>query len=185
MQTHEKTHADAIENARVQSEEANMDKPFDFSPVRTESGIKIGNIELTTNGIEIDGRKIGMDKPLKDWTLGELKEYCGTAVYQCHKGICPFKNICDRITSENQGDHVVPGDWDLTDKPRFTEQEVNLATVLMEFRKDDAVTIGKQVNGPVWWRAKSGEHGIFPSELFISIQPGHSYTLDEIIGGAE
>ena len=26
-QTHEKTHADAIENARVQSEEANMDKP--------------------------------------------------------------------------------------------------------------------------------------------------------------
>ena len=27
MQTHEKTHADAIENARVQLEEANMDKP--------------------------------------------------------------------------------------------------------------------------------------------------------------
>ena len=70
-------------------------------------------------------------------------------------------------------------------KPRFTEQEVNLATVLMEFRKDDTVTIGKQVNGPVWWRAKSGEHGIFPSELFPSIQPGQSYTLDEIIGGAE
>lgn len=70
-------------------------------------------------------------------------------------------------------------------KPRFTQQEVNLATVLMEFRKDDAVTIGKQVNGPVWWRAKSGEHGIFPSELFPSIRPGKSYTLDEIIGGAE
>ena len=65
-----------------------------------------------------------MDKPLKDWTLGELKEYCGTAVYQCYKRICPFKNICDRITSENQGDHVVPGDWDLTDHFRFTEQEV-------------------------------------------------------------
>ena len=27
MQTHEKTHADAIENARVHLEEANMDKP--------------------------------------------------------------------------------------------------------------------------------------------------------------
>ena len=38
MQTHEKTHADAIENARVHSEEANM------------------------------------DKPLKDWTLGEKNE---------------------------------------------------------------------------------------------------------------
>lgn len=70
-------------------------------------------------------------------------------------------------------------------KPRWTEQEVNLATVLMEFRKDDTVTIGKQVNGPVWWRAKSGEHGIFPSELFPSIRPGQSYTLDEIIGGTK
>ena len=28
MQTHEKTHADAIENARVRLEEANMDKPL-------------------------------------------------------------------------------------------------------------------------------------------------------------
>ena len=28
MQTHEKTHADAIGNARVQSEESNMDKPL-------------------------------------------------------------------------------------------------------------------------------------------------------------
>ena len=70
-------------------------------------------------------------------------------------------------------------------KSRFTKQEVNLATVLMEFRKDDTVTIGKQVNGPVWWRANSGEHGIFPSELFPSIQPGQSYTLDEIIGGTK
>lgn len=65
-QTHEKTHSDAIENARVQSEEANMDNLRDFSPVRTENGIKIGNIEITPNSIEINGRKIGMDKPLKD-----------------------------------------------------------------------------------------------------------------------
>ena len=28
MQTHEKTHADAIENARVHLEETNMDKPL-------------------------------------------------------------------------------------------------------------------------------------------------------------
>lgn len=70
-------------------------------------------------------------------------------------------------------------------KPRWTEQEVNLATVLMEFRKDDIVTIGKQLNGPVWWHAKSGEHGIFQSELFPSLRPGQSVTLDEIIGGAK
>ena len=80
---------------------------------------------------------------------------------------------------------IINGDLKVIRKPRFTQQEVNLATVLMEFRRDDTVTIGKQVNGPVWWRAKSGEHGILPSELFPSIHPGQSYTLDEIIGGAE
>ena len=37
-----------------------------------------------------EGKEANMDKPLQDWTLGELKEYCGTAVYKCHKGICPF-----------------------------------------------------------------------------------------------
>ena len=139
--THEKTHADAIENARVQSEEANM------------------------------------DKPLKDWTLGELKEYCGTAVYQCYKGICPFKNICDRITSENQGDHVVPGDWDLTDHPRFTEQEVEDAKTLYRLFGNYSV-------------AEFGARHCFgglrlKENAFPSIQIGQSYTLDEIIGGAE
>lgn len=118
-----------------------------------------------------------MDKPLKDWTLGELKEYCGTAVYQCYKGICPFKNICDRITSENQGDHVVPGDWDLTDHPRFTEQEVEDAKTLYRLFGNYSV-------------AEFGARHCFgglrlKENAFPSIQIGQSYTLDEIIGGAE
>lgn len=48
--THEKTHADAIENARVQSEEANMDKPhenyvfvFGAGPVEPCTGGSGGN----------------------------------------------------------------------------------------------------------------------------------------------
>ena len=156
-QTHEKTHADAIENARVHLEAANM------------------------------------DKPLKDWTLGELKEYCGTAVYQCHKGICPFKNICDRITSENQGYHVVPGDWDLTDKPRFTQQEVEDAkTIKRMFGADnfthirkDQFGLCKMMDGPgddpnVGWCAIGMEEGMFPS-----LRPGETITIDEIIGGTE
>ena len=122
-----------------------------------------------------------MDKPLKDWTLGELKEYCGTAVYQCHKGICPFKNICDRITSENQGDHVVPGDWDLTDHPRFTQQEVERAKNLLdvvgpaELRKvADMVTM--KVDGKIIYLRK---------DAFPSLKNELAVTLEEIIGGAD
>ena len=143
MQTHEKTHADAIENARVHLEEADM------------------------------------DKPLKDWTLGELKEYCGTAVYQCYKGICPFKNICDRITSENQGDYVVPGDWDLTDHPRFTAQEVEDAKAIRRMLRDDG-KLTRSIYGILTYGLVSLKKDAFPS-----IHPGQSYTLDEIIGGAE
>ena len=126
-----------------------------------------------------------MDKPLKDWTLGELKEYCGTAVYQCHKGICPFKNICDRITSENQGDYVVPGDWDLTDHPRFTEQEVEDAkTIKRVFGRDGTIKrYSKAMTAP-----RSNlvfDHLYINEDLFPSIKIGQEYTLDEIIGGAE
>ena len=172
--THEKTYADTIENERVQSEEDNMDKPFDFSPVRTESGIKIGNIELTTNGIEIDGRKIGMDKPLKDWTLGELKEYCYKAPHDCigckvkqGKNNCPFDGE--------------PAKWDLDEKPRFTEQEVERAKNFLdvvgpaELRKvADMVTM--KVGGKIIYLRK---------DAFPSLKNELAVTLEEIIGGAD
>ena len=129
----------------------------------------------------LNKEEANMDKPLKDWTLGEAKEYCTSRNGNCADDCIFSKKGIGMVC----GIAPKPVWWTLPEKPRFTQQEVNLATVLMEFRKDDAVTIGKQVNGPVWWRAKSGEHGIFPSELFPSIRPGQSYTLDEIIGGAE
>lgn len=130
-------------------------------------------------------KEANMDKPLKDWTLGELKEYCGTAVYQCHKRICPFKNICDRITSENQGDYVVPGDWDLTDHIRFTQQEVEDAKTLKRvFGRDGTIKrYSKAMTAP-----RSNlvfDHLYINEDLFPSIKIGQEYTLDEIIGGAE
>ena len=173
MQTHEKTHADAIEITRVQSEEANMDKPFDFSPVRTESGIKIGNIELTTNGIEIDGRKIGMDKPLKDWTLGELKTEC-----EAHNGCvgCHFEGsaFCTQKCAE-----LCPSKWDLSEKPRFTEQEVEDAKTIRRILRDDG-KLTRSIHGIPTYGCT-----YLKKEAFPSIRPGQSYTLDEIIGGAE
>ena len=58
MQTHEKTHADAIENARVHSEEANMDKPRICEVLGVEVGEwwEYGGLEysVTGKGIIID-----------------------------------------------------------------------------------------------------------------------------------
>ena len=152
-QTHEKTHADAIENARVHSEEANM------------------------------------DKPLKDWTLGELSDYCKKVVdpdgncFNCEAkkyiGLCPFEE-------------TAPCDWDFEVKPRFTEQEVEDAkTIKRMFGADNFTHIHKDedgwtemMDGPgedwtIGWCSIGMEEGMFPS-----IRPGETVTLDEIIGGA-
>lgn len=68
-----------------------------------------------------------MDKPLKDWTLGELKEWC----YQYRKAhtdkpceqTCPIYQrwICCREWVH---------EWDLEEKPRWTEQEVERAKAI-------------------------------------------------------
>ena len=68
-------------------------------------------------------KEANMDKPLKDWTLEEVKECCskhGTCVSEC-----PFstKNKLCRMTSN-------PCDWDLTDKLRFSGQEVERAKAI-------------------------------------------------------
>lgn len=146
MQTHEKTHADAIENARVQSEGANM------------------------------------DKPLKDWTLGGLKEWC----YQYRKAHTdkPCEQICpiyQRGICRCEWVH----EWDLDEKPRFTEQEVERAKAIkvlypeiLYIQADDRCLRG----------FNKGKEGIFFDYVlswFPSLRPDETVTLDEIIGGAE
>lgn len=119
-----------------------------------------------------------MDKPLKDWTLGELKEWC----YQYGKAHtnnpceqkCPIyqRGICCREWVH---------EWDLEGKPRWTEQEVEMAKAI-KVLFPCATAITKAPFGSVF---VSGASLTLSTEYFPSIQPGKNVTLDEIIGGAE
>ena len=136
-----KTHADAIENARVHLEEANM------------------------------------DKPLKDWTLGEIKEYCREKGYYC--GDCPAKDEGDRCKLNS-----TPEIWPLDPKPRFTEQEVERAKAIRliyptAYRLEEADPLIRV------WDKEGKLLAHVDVNLFLSLNPEQSYTLDEIIGGAE
>ena len=132
-------------------------------------------------GERTEKKEANMDKPLKDWTLEEVKECCskyGTCVSEC-----PFsaKNKLCRMTSN-------PCDWDLTDKPRWTQQEVEDAKKIVEII-------------PLVYKFERNKNGVLSAVCSIpdigddfcllnrgllpSIQPGQSYTLDEIIGGAD
>ena len=126
-----------------------------------------------------DKEEANMDKPLKDWTLGELSEYCernvsenGNCVncdLQTGIGYCPFDGT--------------PSDWDLDQKPRFTEQEVEDAKILARALLADGFERDKM--GDVFSTSKTAIRTLLDSRMFPSILPGQSYTLDEIIGGAE
>ena len=139
--THEKTHVDAIENARVHLEEANM------------------------------------DKPLKDWTLGEAKEYCTSRNGNCADDCIFSKKGIGMVC----GIAPKPVWWTLPEKPRFTDQEVEMAKNLFdvvgpaELRKvADMVTM--KVDGKIIYLRK---------DAFPSLKNEMAVTLDEIIGGAK
>lgn len=127
---------------------------------------------------ECNKEEANMDKPLKDWTLGDLKEWC----YQYRKAHtnnpceqnCPIyqRGICC-----NKWVH----EWDLEEKPRWTEQEVERAQAVKVLWPCARAVV----------KAESGAISVVgaPMELsvdhFPSLRPGDTVTLNDIIGGAE
>ena len=141
--THEKTHADAIENARVHLEEANM------------------------------------DKPLKDWTLWEAKEYCTSRNGNCADDCIFSKKGIGMVC----GIAPKPVWWTLPEKPRFTQQEVEDAkTILKVFGRKGIIKRYHFCGDP---STLTFDNLYINQDLFPSIKPDQEYTLDEIIGGAE
>lgn len=119
---------------------------------------------------EIRITQIKQDKPLKDWTLGEIKQYCTEKGKYC--GDCPFLYDGTRCKLNS-----TPEIWPLESKPRWTEREV-----------EDAKTL-KRLFGK-YTIAEFGARHVFGGlrlneDAFPSLRPGQSVTLDEIIGGAQ
>lgn len=88
-----------------------------------------------------------MDKPLKDWTLGELKEYCNSTAgaEQCLDGACPFKAVCDYLIEATDccADAVTPGDWDLSEPPRWTAEDIEDAKAVKRVVFKWAMHVGR------------------------------------------
>ena len=162
-QTHEKTHADAIENARVHLEEDNMDKPRICEILGIEPG----------ESFYIQG----FDGVLF-WIMDD-----GTFTTQPNNAPGSASAL---LRTLDHPDRIIR-------KPRFTEQEVEDAkTIKRMFGADNFTHIRKEedglcdmMDGPgddpnVGWCSIGMEEGMFPS-----LRPGETVTLDEIIGGSE
>lgn len=130
---------------------------------------------------DIHLEEANMDKPLKDWTLEETKQYCtGRDCEHC------------RFMDGPKCKLHRPEDWDLSEKPRWTEQEVEDAKAIKRILGADWKSIERDENGfTVLRNFNTGDDEILCQSLkiedhaFPSINPGKPYTLDEIIGGAQ
>lgn len=116
-----------------------------------------------------------MDKPLKDWTLGEAKEYCTD--HDC--GDCKLFQNHECLLSGS------PSKWRIEEKPRFTEQDVEDAkTIKRVFGRDGTVKrLNKAITDP--YSNLTFDHMYINESMFPCIFEGQEYTLDEIIGGAD
>lgn len=129
--------------------------------------------------VEDEKEEANMDKPLKDWTLGEVKIYC-EKTEDCKE--CPFySKYIEKDLFHCKLVNASPEYWCELETPRFTQQEVERAKNLLnvvgpaELRKAaDMVTM--KVDGKIIYLRK---------DAFPSLKNEMTVTLDEIIGGAQ
>ena len=131
-------------------------------------------------------------KPLKDWTLGEIKAECKKRNAFCEtNGSCPFFAPEDKMfrckIKHNVG-NVFPGAWDLSEPPRWTEQEIKMAKAIKALWPDaEDMRARDGVTGEIEYRVCAGcmVFGVIYNGYFPTMKCGEDYALDEIIGGAE
>ena len=167
-----------------------------YDVVEDSKGVEIDTVKPVendrVNSIEIEAikednmpepakhkKETNMDKPLKDWTLEEVEANCQ------QKARC---KDCDMLRQNGYECRFSGGPylWDLSDKPRFTEQEVERAKAIkVIFPEAKEVRTRNDVQGEVEYRVCTGcaVLGVLYGDVFPTMERFKAYTLDEIIGG--
>ena len=142
-----------------------------------EPGDDASPIEDVAKAFSEIGKEANMDKPLKDWTLGEAKEYCTSRNGNCADDCIFSKKGIGMVC----GIAPKPVWWTLPEKPRFTQQEAERAKNLLDVvgpaeLKKVADMVTMKVDGEIIYLRK---------DAFPSLKNEMAVTLDEIIGGAD
>ena len=138
----------------------------------------------------INGDKEGadMDKPRIAQVLGVevgecfcIKGFCEKDVEFCIKNDGTFSTRPSNVQGSSVAllrtlDHPDR----IIRKPRWTQQEVDLAKLLYDFRRSKGVVIGRNNGYILWWRDGDSAEGILPYKLFPSLNCGDSVKLSDI-----
>lgn len=130
--------------------------------------------EMREPQLNVEEKEANMNKPLKDWTLGGLKDYCHHAPHDCIG--CKVKG--DRNNCPFDGE---PAKWNLDEKPRFTQQDIDDAKMIRAvFGKNGTIKrYDKATTEPY---STLVFNNIYINEnMCPSIKEGQEYSLNEII----
>ena len=144
--------------------------------------------EMEENHSSAIREEANMDKPRICEVLGvEVGEYFRVDGIGGEYQISDFGAICytNAPLSVTELTQIINEKKKIIRKPRFTEQEVEDAKTLLRVFPEQLDSISRSKDGTVTLAAKGAWRGYLNNDAFPSIQPGQSYTLDEIIGGAE
>lgn len=122
------------------------------------------------------------NKPLSEWTLAEVMAECDK--HRICNAECPAYRPSDESFCR-LGD-APSSIWDLSEPPRWTEQDKEDAKMIKRVFNGFQIGIARDTLAQLRTIAKDG----YPSEyinsdMFPSLKPGESATLDEIIGGGD
>ena len=179
---HQYVRANQQEAARLMGYEVVEDDGY-FTENERKSYRDMLNRAGKPTGVNIEDlmEEANMDKPLKDWTLGEAKEYCTSRNGNCADDCIFSKKGIGMVC----GIAPKPVWWTLPEKPRWTEQEVERAKAvkvlypeILYLQADDRYLRGLN---------KEKESIFLDCVLswFPSLRSDETVALDEIIGGAE
>lgn len=122
-------------------------------------------------------------KPLSEWTLAEVKAECEKYA-MCSPECRAYNDKLERAIACRA--RFAPSAWDLSEPPRWTEQD-----------KEDARALKRLIaNASYVWRSSEGSNpklydkyedfvSVLCLDCFAALPPRTEVTLDEIIGGAE
>lgn len=127
-----------------------------------------------------------MNKPLSEWTLAEVKAECKKHTSKCAD--CLFWADTDCRIQINMALADYPEKWDLSEPPRWTDDEIEFAKMFKAACKNKIFFERLSGSQMLLW----GEEGldptpnaVLPYKLLPSLNEGERATLDEIIGGGD
>lgn len=129
-----------------------------------------------------------MNKPLKDWTLGEIAAECEKHAGYCKADACPLFTVDTEDCKIKEICRIYPRFWIFSEPPRWTEQEIKMAKAIKALWPDaEEVRARIEEYGKPVYLVFAGftKLGVIYGCLFPTMKCGEDYALDEIIGGAE